>query len=249
MYLLSLPVLLLAFSVHETAHGYAAYKLGDPTARSLGRLTLNPIKHIDPIGFICMMIFHVGWAKPVPINTRYFKNPKKDMAITGAAGPLSNLALAIVNLIILAVAMIFVAPSFEGEAVKVFLSWNAETGYKASIGFVAVSIVVYLLYISILYNVSLAIFNLIPIPPFDGSRIFYAFLPSKLYFAVMKYEHIIMIVMLLLFAFGFLSTPLSWLLETIVSGLLYVTGLNGTTNGGIMSIMIGYIQDLLTINI
>ena len=108
---------------------------------------------------------------------------------------------------------------------------------------------VYLLYLSILYNVSLAIFNLIPIPPFDGSRIFYAFLPSKLYFAVMKYEHIIMIVMLLLFAFGFLSTPLSWLLETIVSGLLYVTGLNGTTNGGIMSIMIGYIQDLLTINI
>ena len=107
MYLLSLPVLLLAFSVHETAHGYVAYRLGDPTAHSLGRLTLNPIKHIAPLGFICMMLFHVGWAKPVPINTRYFKKPKRDMALTGAAGPLSNLALALIHLVLLRVIMLF----------------------------------------------------------------------------------------------------------------------------------------------
>ena len=94
--LLSLPIVFLALSVHETAHGYVAYKLGDPTARNLGRLTLNPIKHIDPIGFICMVLCGYGWAKPVPVNTRYFKKPKRDMALTGLAGPLSNLILAII---------------------------------------------------------------------------------------------------------------------------------------------------------
>ena len=99
--LLSLPIVLLSLSVHETAHGYAAMKLGDPTARNLGRLTLNPAKHIDPIGFICMVLFGFGWAKPVPINTRYFKNPKRDMALTGLAGPVSNLLLALLFAILL----------------------------------------------------------------------------------------------------------------------------------------------------
>ena len=84
LYLLSLPIALLALSVHESAHGYVAYKLGDPTAYSLGRLTLNPLKHFDPIGLICMVIFHIGWAKPVPINTRYFKNPKRGLALSAA---------------------------------------------------------------------------------------------------------------------------------------------------------------------
>lgn len=91
VYLLSLPVLLMAFSVHESAHGLMAYKLGDPTARNLGRITLNPLKHLDPLGTICMIVAHVGWAKPVPIQPRNFRNPKRDMALTGAAGPLSNL--------------------------------------------------------------------------------------------------------------------------------------------------------------
>ena len=85
--LLSLPIVLLALCVHETAHGYVAYKLGDPTARNLGRLTLNPLKHLDPIGFICMLLFGFGWATPVPINTRYFKKPKRDMALSALAGP------------------------------------------------------------------------------------------------------------------------------------------------------------------
>ena len=86
LYLLSLPVVLLALSIHESAHGYAAYRLGDPTARNLGRITLNPVKHFDLLGFLSMLVFHVGWAKPVPINSRYFKNPRRDMALTGAAG-------------------------------------------------------------------------------------------------------------------------------------------------------------------
>ena len=99
--LLRLPIVLLMLSVHETAHGYVAYKLGDPTAKNLGRLTLNPIKHLDPIGFISMILFGIGWANPVPINTRNFKNPRRDMALSGAAGPVSNLLLALIFAILL----------------------------------------------------------------------------------------------------------------------------------------------------
>ena len=105
VYLLSLPVLLMAFSVHESAHGLMAYKLGDPTARNLGRITLNPLKHLDPLGTICMIVAHVGWAKPVPIQPRNFRNPKRDMALTGAAGPLSNLCLALLHIIVLRIVM------------------------------------------------------------------------------------------------------------------------------------------------
>jgi len=94
--LITLPAILISLSVHELAHGFAAYKLGDPTAKFMGRLSLNPLRHIDPIGFICMMLFRVGWAKPVNVDTRFFKKPKRDMAICALAGPLSNFALAFV---------------------------------------------------------------------------------------------------------------------------------------------------------
>ena len=95
--LLRLIVVVLALSVHEMAHGYAAYKLGDSTARNFGRLSLNPIRHIDPIGFICMLLFGFGWAKPVPINARNFKNPRRGMAISAFAGPLSNILLFLIG--------------------------------------------------------------------------------------------------------------------------------------------------------
>ena len=255
MYLLSLPVLLLAFSVHETAHGYVAYRLGDPTARSLGRLTLNPIKHIDILGFISMLLFHIGWAKPVPVNTRYFKNPKRDMALTGAAGPLSNLVLALIHLVLLRVVLIFAADAFYGDAVAFF-----HTGEKGSLTFTLMSLMVYLLYLGVIMNISLAIFNLIPVPPFDGSRIFYAFLPTRMYFAVMKYERIIMIVILVLFATGFLSTPLSYLLNLFEEGLFTISGMYAGepfTDGiftydisktyGVFANMVNYINKLLTI--
>ena len=94
MFLFRIPIMLLALSVHEASHGLAAYKCGDPTARNLGRLTLNPIRHLDPIGTVCMLLFGIGWAKPVPVNTRYFKNPRNGMALTAFAGPLSNLCFA-----------------------------------------------------------------------------------------------------------------------------------------------------------
>lgn len=237
----------MAFSVHETAHGYAALKLGDPTARNLGRLTLNPIKHIDPIGFISMLFFRVGWAKPVPINARNFKKPRRDMAITGAAGPISNLILAILHLLILRVAMIFLTNTCGDEALSFYAAYVSRESFTGTLSFTIWSLVVYMLYLGTIMNISLAIFNLIPIPPFDGSRIFYAFLPQKLYFGVMKYERIIMLVMLVLFAFGFLTGPLNWLLTKIANGLFFAVGFKGTTDLTVLNLMLQYVNNLITI--
>lgn len=228
MYLLSLPVLLMAFSVHESAHGYAAYRLGDPTARNLGRITLNPIKHLDPLGTICMIIAHVGWAKPVPINTRNFKNPKRDMAISGAAGPISNLCLAILHLVLLRVVLLILSPSLQNEAASFAGSLMLGSDFSASVKFMICSLLVYILYLGIIMNISLAIFNLIPVPPFDGSRIFYAFLPTKWYFAVMKYERAIMLAFLLLFALGALSGPLAVAQNFVSDGLLSLFGMGNS---------------------
>ena len=246
MYLLSLPVLLMAFSIHESAHGYAAYKLGDPTARNLGRITLNPIKHIDIFGFICMLIAHIGWAKPVPINARHFKNPRRDMAITGAAGPVSNLALAILHLIVLRVVMLLLPSGFLSEASLFAIAYTSGDAFVGTLGFTLMSLVVYLLYLGVVLNVCLAIFNLIPIPPFDGSRIFYAFLPPKWYFGVMKYERIIMMVVLVLLIFGFLTGPLAMIQNAIIDALFTVVGMGGkSADLGIMNCMLVYVDEIL----
>ena len=209
IYLLSLPVLLMAFSVHETAHGYTALRLGDPTARNLGRLTLNPIKHIDLLGFISMMLFHVGWAKPVPINTRNFRNPRRDMAITGAAGPLSNLALALIHLIVLRVAMIFIANGVGEETVGFINAYISKLPFTGTLGYTLISLVVYLLYLGVVMNISLAIFNLIPIPPLDGSKVLAAVLPDRLYYKVMQYEQYLYIILIIMIVVGVLDGPIS----------------------------------------
>lgn len=245
MYLLSLPVLLMAFSVHESAHGYVAYRLGDPTARNLGRITLNPAKHLDLLGTICMIIAHVGWAKPVPINTRNFKNPKRDMAITGAAGPVSNLCLAVLHLVLLRVIMTLFTDNWYKETVEYCNAYLNGTDFVASLGYLISALCLYILYLGVIMNISLAIFNLIPVPPFDGSRIFYAFLPAKWYFAVMKYERQIMLIFLLLFAFGALSGPFSWLLSKIQYGLLYVFGLTEGNDAAVLSWMLEYVDNLI----
>ena len=199
LYLLSLPVVLMALSIHESAHGYAAYRLGDPTARNLGRITLNPVKHFDLLGFLSMLVFHIGWAKPVPINSRYFQNPRRDMAITGAAGPLSNLCLAVIHLLILRVSMIFISDVFYDEVAAYSFALLTGSSFTGSMAMTVTALILYMLYMGVIMNVVLTIFNLIPIPPFDGSRIFYAFLPPKWYFGVMKYERIIMLVFIFLF--------------------------------------------------
>lgn len=207
--LLSIPVILIALSVHEMSHGYAAYKLGDPTARNLGRLSLNPLKHLDPIGALCMLFAGFGWAKPVPINTRYFKNPRRDMALSALAGPVSNMILGFIGVILWSV------------FAKVFSLFPATTERM----YYVQQLTIMFFYMFTTMNVGLAVFNLIPCPPLDGSRIFYVFLPPRFYFGVMKYERYISIAILIALYTGVLSTPLGFVREAIINGMLWIVQL------------------------
>ncbi len=251
--ILSLPIVLLALSVHETAHGYAAYKLGDNTAKSLGRLTLNPVKHFDLVGFICMLFLKFGWAKPVPINARYFKKPRRDMAITAAAGPVSNILLALIFGGLLRIEFIFVEKYISMEDTLSVLSALGATSFSGTVAEVSYTykifaVLAFILYLGVILNISLAIFNLIPIPPFDGSRIFYVFLPTSLYFKVMRYERYIMIaILVLLFFTTFISDILGGATSGLASLVLRIFGFKGG-DGSLytqLSIMISYIQTAL----
>ena len=204
--LLCLPIILISLSVHEAAHGYAAYKLGDPTAKNFGRLTLNPIKHLDPIGFICMLLAGFGWANPVPINTRNFKNPRRDMALSAAAGPISNLLLATLFCALLKVFTV-VSP--------LVLS---PTEYSTNVLYFSFLF----LYYGISMNLTLAVFNLLPAPPLDGSRLLYVFLPPKYYFGVMKYERYISLAIMLLLLFGVLSPIISFVTNNLMNLLFFI---------------------------
>jgi len=173
--ILSAFAVLITLTVHEYFHGYAAYKLGDRTAEKLGRLSLNPLRHIDPIGALCMIFFHFGWAKPVPVNTRYFKNPKRDFAIVALAGPVSNFVLAIISAFIyLLIYALLRDVSFTSE----FLFGLAENTLNFFMIFHLV-------------NVGIGIFNMIPVPPLDGSRVLGAFLPYRIYNKMLEHERTI----------------------------------------------------------
>ena len=161
---------LVALTIHEFAHGYVAYRLGDDTAKSMGRLSLNPIKHLDPFGVICMVLFHFGWAKPVPINPRNFKNPRRGFAISAMAGPATNLIVGFFTAFLYLLCL-----STFRQVEHTFIN-NLE-----------INLLTFLQYFFII-NVGLGIFNLIPVPPFDGSRILNIILPKRWYFKVMRYE-------------------------------------------------------------
>ncbi len=211
-YAFRIPTVLIALTVHEVCHGLAAYKLGDTTARDMGRLSLNPLRHLSPLGCICMLLFGFGFAKPVPINTRGFKHPKRDMALTALAGPLSNLCLAVVAIFI------------EALILKIPLSGHYDFGYW--VVFAAYNFT----YIFYMMNLSLCVFNLIPIPPLDGSRVVLAFLPPRQYFGLMRYERYIMLALFALIWTGVLDnaifTAVGWLSGAIhfVIGLLPFLG-------------------------
>ena len=195
--LLSVVPSLLCITFHELSHGFVAYKLGDDTAKRAGRLTLNPIRHIDPMGLLMMAVFHFGWAKPVPINMYRFKDPKKGMAITALAGPASNLILAFV--------FVFV--------------WGAlyQPLYRTSAG----QYLLQMLSLGAYISTGLAVFNLIPIPPLDGSKVLLAVLSDENYTKLMRYESYGMIIMVALVATGILGRPLSTAVSTIYSHMLY----------------------------
>ena len=191
MLLVRVFVLLVCFPVHECAHAWTADKLGDSTGRRKGRITLNPFKHLDYMGTISILLIGIGYAKPVPVNIHNFRHKKRDFALTALAGPLSNLLMAIVFLVILR----FV-PNMH---------LNADNAQLAR------QLLTYAAYI----NVSLAVFNLIPIPPLDGSRVVTAFLPDRAYNKMLQKERyamgVLLIALLCFNRMGF--NPISFLTE------------------------------------
>lgn len=229
-YVLSALAVLIILSVHEYAHGYVAYRLGDNTAKNFGRLTLNPIKHLDPVGALCMIFFHIGWAKPVPVNARNFKNPKKDFAKVAIAGPLSNIVMAFFSAFLyLLIFALFRDKTFNEGDFTLKLLENT------------------LLFISLFHtiNVGLGVFNLLPIPPFDGSRILNVILPDKAYFAIMKHERRIYFgVLIWLLCGGAVASAVRMLPFVQASSLLYnLAGIFSLSD--MLSAAIGFISNLM----
>lgn len=207
--LLTLPAVLIAISFHEAAHAYAAYKLGDRTAHNLGRLTFNPIKHIDPFGFLCMLVFGYGWAKPVPINPRNFKNARRGMAFTAIAGPMMNLLIGIISTIIYTVIFFYFGMNIVG------IIYN---GFTAKLVWMALMLFQYMA----ILNFMLMAYNMIPVPPFDGSRFFGLLLPQRIYWSIMRYErHILVGVILVsvILSRFFDFSPFAWIAENLFEGI------------------------------
>ncbi len=202
--LFSAVAALVCLTIHELSHGAAAYRLGDPTAKNAGRLTLNPIRHIDPFGLLLMITAHVGWAKPVPVDMRYFKRPKRDMALTALAGPASNFILAWLFLLL------------GGGVGRLWdsLFWTAPEWVLTVLDYLFQFLVN-----GAVLSVGLGVFNLFPVPPLDGSRILFALFPDKIYFAVMRYERYIMVAVLVLVWLGALDRPLTFLITHVVNFL------------------------------
>ncbi len=182
----AVAVIFLTMPIHEFAHAWAATKLGDPTPRYLGRLSLNPFNHIDYMGALCIILFGFGWAKPVSVNPRNFDNPKIGMAATAFAGPLSNLLVAFVS---------------------IFLYFGVARAYFAA-GVIALAYLADFFYFVASINVSLAVFNLIPVPPLDGSRLLGVVLPDRIYYKLMQYERYLYYAVLALIVIGAFDLPL-----------------------------------------
>ncbi len=226
--LLGLVALLISITLHEVAHGYAAYKMGDTTAKAYGRLSLNPFDHINPatLGLLAVLMllgaFSGGssgfvmsilsvmvcftFAKPVPVASNGLKNPLRDMAIIAVAGPITNILVALVSIVLMNYIVYFFVPSSEFTV------------------YVLILIIYFLSYMAQL-NIGLAVFNLVPIPPLDGSKILYSVLPRKSLITFVKYERYITVALLILLVFDVLDRPLNIVGDAVYDALSYVAGL------------------------
>ena len=204
--------LMLGIIVHEVAHGWVAFKKGDNTAYMLGRLTLNPLPHIDPMGLLAFVLtgisgsFIFGWAKPVPVNMRQLRNPLRDMMLISAAGPLSNLVLAFVFGVLLKLLLLFFPLTvWQGSGVYAFFLLMFQTG--------------------IVVNCGLCWLNLLPIPPLDGSKILAGFLPTRAVIALFEFERYGFMLLIALLATGVLGKVLRPLVGGTVELVFFVVGL------------------------
>ena len=207
LYLYAIPAILLSLSFHEMAHAYISYRHGDPTARNMGRLSMNPLKHLDPLGTLMLLIsmrsgFGFGWAKPVPINPAYYKNHKAGTVLVSLGGPASNLLLAF----LFSFPMALIAMN---NGISINEIFNSSLGIYGT-GLSAESVIFNICRFFYMINIGLAVFNILPIPPLDGSKVLTAFLPENLYFKIMRYENYIGMAFLavMLLRPGILSTIL-----------------------------------------
>lgn len=215
---LSLPAILLCLSVHEASHGFAAYVMGDRTARDEGRLSLNPLAHIDPMGFLCMLLFGFGWARPVPVNVTNFRKRRAGMALTALAGPLSNFVLAFLMFAV----YLLLGRMLIGEQIFAFGAFGPVwlltllMSGQLGLGGMQIFVLVVLTFIgySAILSVGLGVFNLIPVYPLDGSRILDALLPYKYEVRFnnfcRKYQSIIMLALIVVLWFGGLDLLINW---------------------------------------
>ena len=190
---------LICITLHELSHGLCAFALGDDTAKRQGRLTLNPLRHLDPMGLLMIVIFHFGWAKPVPVNPNNFRHPKRDMALTSLAGPAANAVITLVFLLLYGALFI---PLSSGAAGRYILQMMQLTAY---------------------ISLALAIFNLIPLPPLDGSKILFSALSDEGYWKLMRYERYGSILLLILVATGLLGRPLSQAVQSAFNALIPIS--------------------------
>lgn len=203
----------LGIILHEVAHGYIAWRLGDPTAKSQGRLTLNPIKHVDPMGLAVFVLtalftgFVFGWAKPVPVDPRYFKNPRQGLMLSSMAGPATNFALA------LCFAFAFTA-----------LYGHAATAPVGSTGAYFLDPLVRICLAGVSVNLVLGVLNLIPIPPLDGSKVVQYFLPKTLALKYLSLERHGFLLLLLLIAFGVVGRFIRFIVEPLFTGVMTLAG-------------------------
>lgn len=213
-YLYLIPGILFAITLHEFAHGFVSWKLGDPTARNAGRLTLNPLSHLDPLGAVCMLLFHMGWAKPVPINPWYYKNKKLGIILTSLAGPLMNILTGGISIFV----MVWMEMAVRGG---ILAAGNAVN-----------TIYTILYYFSVL-SINLAVFNLIPIPPLDGSKILIPFLSSKAQEWFYRYERYFMIALMVCLYAGVLDAPIHAFYTLIEEGIwrLAIMAFSGMSAG------------------
>ena len=195
---------LICITFHELSHGYVAFRLGDPTAKRSGRLSVNPIKHIDPAGLVMMVLFRFGWAKPVPVDMRYFKKPKRDMALTALAGPLSNVILAFAAIVLFYAIQLLLIVSRPSQGLLLFGNY----------------LLMFFRYTALL-SVGLAVFNLIPIPPLDGSKILFSVLPDRAWLKLMRLERYSMILLIALLYLDVLDPILLFLRGHLLSILTY----------------------------